>query len=208
LALATYKSEQPSPLKALKSAHDILQEMSPKTSNNPETLGLWGAVHKRLWEKTGKLEYLDESITAYERGFYMKQDHYNGINLSYLLNVRAVEKIKSGIKDEAITDSIIAKRVRQEVIRYTAPLIESMEAKEKLILLDETRKKDMVNKRYWVVATLWEAAIGAGDEIAVSKWEQIAKAMHVADWMQETRESQGKKLKVLLETYADLYNVT
>jgi hypothetical protein len=164
-------------------------------------------VHKRLWEKTGKTEYLDESITAYERGFYMKQDHYNGINLSYLLNVRAVEKIKSGNKDEAIADSIIAKRVRQEVIRYTTPLIESMEAEEKLILPDESKKKDMENKRYWVAATLWEAAIGTGDKVAASNWEHIAKAMPVADWMQETRKNQGKKLKALLTTYADLCNM-
>ncbi len=204
LALATYKSEQPSVLEALKSAHEILQELAPKTSNNPETLGLWGAVHKRLWEETGKPEYLDESIKAYERGFYIKQDHYNGINLSYLLNVRAVEKLKNGNKDEATADAIIAKRVYQDVIRYTMPLIDGMEAEEETMPPDEKKKKDMEKKRYWLIATLWEAAIGAGDEEAASKWEREAKAMHVAHWMQDTRESQGAKLRASLAIYAEL----
>ena len=50
-ALATYKSKQPSVLESLKEAQRILQELDPETSGDPETLGLWGAVHKRLWTK-------------------------------------------------------------------------------------------------------------------------------------------------------------
>ncbi|MDD5462388.1 MAG: hypothetical protein PHG00_12265 [Methylococcales bacterium] len=49
LALATYKSKQPTELEALQKAQGILKELSPETTNNPETLGLWGSIHKRLW---------------------------------------------------------------------------------------------------------------------------------------------------------------
>ena len=51
LALATYKSKYPTVIEALKEAHELLQTLNPKTANDPETLGLWGAVHKRLWEE-------------------------------------------------------------------------------------------------------------------------------------------------------------
>jgi hypothetical protein len=48
LALATYKSKSPDALSALKEAHRLLQDLRPESTNDPETLGLWGAVHKRL----------------------------------------------------------------------------------------------------------------------------------------------------------------
>jgi hypothetical protein len=204
LALATYKSKQPTILEALKAARTILLELKPESTNNPETLGLWGAIHKRLWEESSDLQCLSESIAALERGFYLKQDYYNGINLAYLLNVRAVETLKNGKKDDAIADFVVANRVRQDVIRYTTPLLDSMKEEEKTTPPDENKNNEAKIKRYWVVASQWEAAIGLNDEVSTSKWENEAKAMQVADWMQETRESQGAKLRALLTTYNEL----
>ena len=192
LALATYKSKQPDPEAALHEACSIIRELSPETSNDPETLGLWGAIQKRLWDLTASSAYLDESISAYERGFFLKQDYYNGINLAFLLNQRAVESLKAGHRDEAIADTVGARRVRQAVIRYAAPLAES--------------KETAPDKRYWLIATLWEAAVGLADDAAAGRWEAEAKAMRVADWMQETRESQGAKLRALLQTYTASVN--
>ena len=192
LALATYKSKQPDPEAALHEACNIIRELSPETSNDPETLGLWGAIHKRLWDLTASSAYLDESISAYERGFFLKQDYYNGINLAFLLNQRAAESLKAGHRDEAIADTVGARRVRQDVIRYAVPLAES--------------KETAPDKRYWLIATLWEAAVGLADDAAAGRWEAEAKAMRVADWMQETRESQGAKLRALLQTYTESVN--
>lgn len=114
---------------------------------------------------------------------------YNGINPAFLLNRRAVEFLRAGQRDEGIADAVLARRTRQDVIRYAAPLAES--------------KEMTTDKRYWIIATLWEAAIGLGDE-AAARWESEAKAMPVADWMQETRESQGAKLRAILQLYAEL----
>jgi tetratricopeptide (TPR) repeat protein len=189
LALATYKSKQPTVIEALEAAREVLRALSPETSNNPETLGLWGAIHKRLWEECDHDECLAESIAAYERGFFLKQDHYNGINLAYLLNLRAVQTMQSGNRDDAIADFVQAKRIRKEVMRYTRPLIDKLED---------------TNSRYWVMATLYEAAIGIGDEQATADWDAKAKAMAVPNWMQETRENQATKLKQLLDQYAQL----
>ena len=189
LALTTYKSKQPNALAALQTAKQILQPLTPETSNNPETLGLWGAIHKRLWEECGDPKCLSESIGAYQRGFYLKQDHYNGINLAYLLNLRALQSLQQGRVDEAVADSVQAKRVRQEVIEYTQPLLSAQL---------ET------NTRYWLMATLQEASVGLGDSQAAQDWQARAKALSVPNWMHETRESQVKKLQDLLAEYATL----
>jgi tetratricopeptide (TPR) repeat protein len=189
LALATYKSKQPTVVEALKAACGVLKELAPQTSNNPETLGLWGAINKRLWEECGNPECLAESISAYERGFYLKQDHYNGINLAYLLNLRSLQFLQSGNRDEAIADFVLANRVRKEVIRHASLLADKLEN---------------INNRYWVIATLYEAAVGLGDEQAIADWEAKAKAMPVPNWMQDTCENQVAKLKHLLDQYAEL----
>jgi len=46
LALATYKSEQPERVASLLRAKEILIPLSPETSSDAETVGLWGAIHK------------------------------------------------------------------------------------------------------------------------------------------------------------------
>jgi hypothetical protein len=183
LALATYKAKQPAPEAALLKAKDILAELSPATTNDPETLGLWGAIHKRLWDLRHQDADLSESIAAYERGFYVKQDYYNGINLAYLLNLRALNVLKAGQRDEGVADAVQARRTRRDVIRYAEPIL----------------AKDMTDdKRYWVLATLWEAAVGLEDAAGVQKWEAQARALQVPDWMFETTEGQIRSLQEIL----------
>ena len=100
LALATYKAgesrgadgqiDEDRAIAALHDAEDILARYcAPKISNDPETLGLSGAINKRLFELTDDLAYLDRAIEFYERGFYVKQDYYNGINVAYMYTQRA-----------------------------------------------------------------------------------------------------------------------
>jgi hypothetical protein len=186
LALATYKCKLPTPEAALNKAREILMELNPATTNDPETLGLWGAVHKRLWEITHLESDLNQSIDAYGRGFHLKQDYYNGINLAYLLELRALTALKAGERDEGITDSILARRTRQEVIKYAEPLID----------------KDFgVERRYWILATLWEAAAGLGDTVAAEKWAAQARALKMADWMTESTQTQ---IQAILNQQAEI----
>jgi hypothetical protein len=113
LALATYKSKFPSPEEAFKEARNLLALLEPQTSNDTETLGLWGFVHKQLWELTKDESHFDEAVRAYERGFYLCNDYYNGINFAFLLNVRAANTAEPA---EAISDFVQARRVRKEVL--------------------------------------------------------------------------------------------
>jgi hypothetical protein len=132
---------------------------------------------------------LSESIDAYGRGFYVKQDYYNGINLAFLLELRALNSLKAGEQEEGITDSILARRIRRDVIKYAEPL----------------STKDYGNdKRYWILATLWEAAAGLGDEAARDKWASQAMGLKVADWMTETTLSQIQAIQSMQTEIAQL----
>jgi tetratricopeptide (TPR) repeat protein len=182
LALATYKSKQPDPKTALEEARSILKTLNPESTNDPETLGLWGAVHKRLWEITEDRGNLDESIAAFERGFYLKQDYYNGINLAFLLNVRAALDEKLGARAEAVADFVVARRVHRQVLKFCE---EALKAQP---------------KDYWILATMWEAAVGLGDDAAAAKWEEQAKPLAGEGWMLESTRSQLDKLKGLLQS--------
>ena len=115
LALATYKSKLPTAVDALNEACEILEGLGPATSTDTETLGLYGAVHKRLWDVTQDPPHLDKAIWAHEKGFYVKNDYYNGINLAFLLNVRAALKADTD-PAEAIADFILAQRTRRRVL--------------------------------------------------------------------------------------------
>src|SRR5262249_29627482 len=76
---------------ALLESKAILGQLDPEASSDPETLGLWGAIHKRLYDmkdllRQERLDALTAAIWAHEKGFC-----YNGINLAFLLDCRAAD---------------------------------------------------------------------------------------------------------------------
>ena len=181
LALATYKSRKPDPGSALRAAREVLLELDPETSNDPETLGLWGAVHKRLFELTGERAALDAAVFAHEKGFYLKNDYYNGINLAFLLNMRA----GIGGPAEAIADFVDAQRTRRRVAAVCEPLCAG----------DPPAKGPALDAYYWAVATLAQALAGDARQQGVL---DRANALDVAQWMKDSTEEQLAKLATLL----------
>jgi MAP3K TRAFs-binding domain len=190
LALATYKSNYPTPEEAFKGARDLLALLEPRTSNDTETLGLWGSVHKRLWELTKENSYLDKAVRAYERGFYLRNDYYNGINYAYLLNERAAHPIGFA---EAIADFVQARRVRQEVISICNQWLTSNVRTGPL-----PAGSKFPEKRYWVLATLAEAHLGLEEEALGQQRLEEAFAAAPEEWMKESTREQVTKLKALL----------
>lgn len=185
LALVTYKARydtEEEQTDALKEARTMLAELNPATSNDTETLGLWGAVHKRLWEKAGDRAALDEAVRGYGRGFRLRNDYYNGINFAYLLNVRAAN---AQSRAEAIADFVQAERVRREVL--------------------DICKTEMAGggppggeQKYWVLATWAEALLGVGDEEGARQKLEEASAFASAEWMTDSTREQMAKLRALL----------
>ena len=192
LALATYKSKSPNELDSLKEADDIIELLEPATSNDPETLGLWGAVHKRLWELTNDVSHLDNAVNAYERGFYIRNDYYNGINYAYLLNVRAAAQATN--IGEAIADFIQARRVRKVVLDICNAWLK---ANAKPGEDDAKTNDDYSKSAYWVNSTIAEAYVGLEDINAEEKLKELYSTAP-EKWMHDTTEQQIKKLQALL----------
>lgn len=181
-AFATYKSEHPSRLEAFTKAAEILKVLNPETSNDTQTLGLWGAIQKRFWNETGDTSYLGHAVRAYSRGFYLRNDYYNGINYSYLLNVRGAT---AASRAEAIADFVEAERIRKEVLSICELLLENEQ------LSDENN--------YWVRATMAEAYLGVGNEENCRRKLEEANAFSPSGWMKETTERRLITLRGLLD---------
>ena len=197
MALATYKSKHPTPEAALREAKDMLNTLKPKASHDTETLGLWGAVHKRLWNITADPTDLDEAIFAHEKGFYLRQDYYNGINLAFLLNVRAT--LEGREPADAITDFVLAQRIRRQVVEICEGLLEILVQTEQEAPPETPEEaRQIQEEKYWLLATLWEAAVGLGDEHAAATWKQQATEIATVNWMLESTQSQVDELEALL----------
>jgi Tetratricopeptide Repeats-Sensor len=149
LALATYKFEQPDRKAALIKAQGILSKLAPQTSSDAETVGLWGAIHKRLWDQTQNRDDLDEAVKAYGRGYTIKNDYYNGINYAFMLDLRASQSAG----DDAIADHVLARRVRRDVLSICDRLLEAAPTSQQQSDNDEA---------FWIGATKVEALFGLG----------------------------------------------
>ena len=137
-------------------------------------------MHKRLWELARDRAHLDEAVRGFERAFYLRNDHYNGINLAYLLNVRAAE---TDDRAEAVADFVEARRTRREVIDICQG-----------VLKDDLSGHD----RFWLMATLAEAQLGVGDESAAEQTFDEAASLSTKSWMTDSVREQLDKLRKLL----------
>jgi hypothetical protein len=195
LALVTYKSKQPTPLAALEEARDLLKTLNPETSNDTETLGLWGAVHKRLWDLTSDVQYLNEAVRGYERGFYLRNDYYNGINFAFLLNVRASASCRYA---DAAASADEAKTARAEAVSCFVHAVKIR--REVLSICDMVLKTEKLpdDQKYWVLATIAEAHLGIGEEALAEQKLQEAFSIASAQWMKDSTQEQMNKLRQLL----------
>ena len=211
LALVTYKAKQDTleqEIAALHEACALLYQLDPTTSNDTETLGLWGAVHKRLWDKAKDEVALDKAIRSYERGFFLRNDYYNGINFAFLLNTRAAHAVElaknsadpseaAAHRAAAIADYVRAQRVRKEVLSICEEWLKSNPAPSEEAT--DAAKRQYETNKYWVVASQAEAYLGMGNkqEEAEAAYAQ-AYASAPEAWMITSTKEQRAKLEALL----------
>jgi len=170
LTLSTYKSKNPSEFSALIAGLMIIDQLSPKNSNDPETLGITGAIHKRLWSSTKDLAQLNLAIQFYGRGFEIRRDYYNGENLALCYDIRSQLQIDA---DEALYDRLSAKKVRQSIIQILSELINSPTFEER-------------SDKKWIFATMANCHFAVGD-IATGMENEVAfYAENPAEWEIET----------------------
>jgi tetratricopeptide (TPR) repeat protein len=170
LALVTYKSEIPDKATSLHNALRILEEANPSSTTDVETLGLCGAIYKRLYETVADTKYLQRSMEFYEKGFYIKNDYYNGINVAFLYNIYATVVDD---KMEAYGCFGNASRIRDKVYTICHNIIQ-----------DETAWKNRDDKE-WVYLTLAEVYCSRGDlfkeNLMIEKASEYAKGTFSID---------------------------
>lgn len=188
LAFATYKvgdnklKTNPAEAEAAyQQAIAFLRLLEPDQTTDPETLGLWSGVHKRVSALPGRatderLADLETAIYAAERGFLIRQDYYTGINLAYLFDLRA--SISSG--ENKIADRTFAKRVRRRVVDAARKALTSLP--EQFSQMQDAGTDTTRERMYWPQATLAEALIGLDDPSGEEELEK-AKKLAPADWM-------------------------
>jgi hypothetical protein len=181
LALVTYKSKKPTAVDSLLSASDMMESLNPLSTTDPETLGLMGAINKRLYDLTNDLSYLAKSLFFYERGFYIKQDYYNGINLAYLYNLRS--SVEENI-NEAKADYLIANRIRKQVVALCNRLLD-----------DSNERVDL----HWILFTLAEAYYALDDILYESVIEKALESENGTFASSSFYEQMSKLKKVLTD---------
>lgn len=173
LALATYKAKLPSTIAALREAWTTITVLSPETSTDPETLGIAGAIQKRLWlEQKDHPEHLDRAVELYGRGFEVKRDYYNGENYALCLDLRARERAATN-PDDAVYDRTTARRVRARIKDSLTEAFKDPAVKER-------------SDYRWMLATLANTLLTLGDAAGAAEAEAKFRGLELADWELET----------------------
>lgn len=177
MALCKYKSKKPSELESLQEALNILEPISK--SIDPETNGLIGAIHKRMFLLNGCIDELDMAIEAYKKAYFLYEDYYNGENYAFCQLLKSTIITNS---DEINALKFISKQTYKDVF-------------EKNKDIDE----EEINTEYevWILATLASCALVLGDIERTSKYEKMFLAK--ADNMMKSsfREQKQKLLEIL-----------
>ncbi len=201
LVLATYKAKQPNEAAALDEALLLLAPLQPEVSNDPETVGLAGAIEKRLFDQGRGAEHLDRAIRYYGRGYYLRDDWYNGINLAYLLTLRA-DTAPEVSDNERIADLVWANRIRREVLALSERDLQAIRSRSRSPEQSEKfgvdQRASYLEQEFWCLATKAEAYVGLGNVEAFEAAKAEAVALEPADWMLATLDTQVERLKLLL----------
>lgn len=184
LILNTYKSKKPNELSSLLNAEKMLNNLKVDITTDPETLGLAGAIYKRLYDIVEDDVYLEKALWNYGKGFYVKQDYYNGINLTYLLLLKAS---KSEFQLHICANYGRALEVLRHVGHICLLLLESKDFKER-------------SDKEWIYFTLAEVAF------VQEKLNEEEKYLHQAikeskgSFSFDSYQSQKENLKIILKT--------
>lgn len=176
LALATYKSKQPSVITALVNGLQIISILQPDKSNDPETRGITGAMHKRLWLETRDPAQLDAAIRHYGRGFEFRRDYYNGENLATCYDFRS--RLDSD-SDEAQYDRMSARKVREGILAELTAALAQPTFEER-------------SDRRWMYASLATCSYALGNTLDGERYEIAFRKEAAVIWEMETFEA-GKK---------------
>ena len=179
-ALATYKDRELRTLDALERSLELLGDLA--VCDDSETLGIAGAVYKRLWEVDGQRGQLELALACYERGYGAQQAPYPGINAAFVLDLLAEEEEK----DAALVG---VPPTRAEERRRKAQEIRTA-------LVESDQVQAAADGDWWDAVTLVEAHLGLGQYQEAKRWATRAATLRanrtsqLVSWKLETTARQ------------------
>lgn len=173
-ALCRYKSEVPSTQRALTDAMLIMAKIGNQTDT--ETLGILGAINKRLWEITSDKSYLNSAIDSYKKGWNQYKDYYTGENYATCMYIKSLHEISEELKTHSIVE---AKLTYAEIIDIILKSLEDPEAEELL----------------WKYASLSNAYLALGNHAEAEKYERLFHDQQPLQWQIDSFEKTKSILK-------------
>lgn len=186
LALNTYKDGELPPDERYSQALTILEGIGLRSPDckDPETLGQAGAIYKRKFNRSGRLEDLQAAHYFYQRGWTKnpQQDMgYCGINAAFILD-KLAHRAHVNAAREKIPDT------ECESLRKQAGDL------RKQLLADlpnyATVQDQNILKQWWFLVSMAEAAFGLGQWDEAGKWLELAKNTEHFEWEQQTTTQQ------------------
>ncbi|MGZ8558030.1 MAG: tetratricopeptide repeat-containing protein [Chitinophagaceae bacterium] len=212
LVLATYKSQKPDAITALKDALKLLEQLDLEHTNDPETVTLAGAIEKKYFELGHGDDHLNKAILFFQRGYYLLNSRYNCINLAYMQNCRANSSLCT-TKEEQIADMVYASHTRRNVIEICEKELNEIKKREQRQANDlednEGRQKQRADnniQKFWVYVNKAEAHFALGEFEEYKSAVDAAKLIEHKSWMIDSFEEQQAKLRILLEINGHLLN--
>lgn len=154
-AICTYKDPDLAVDKKFERALELLGQVEDLgTTKNQETLGITGAIYKRMWEADNQKPQLERSLYFYLRGYAegaVGDQGYTGINAAYVLDILACQE-----EDEARAANVPpesaerrraqARAIREDIVRNVSPLSD----------------QEWLQGQWWFYSTIGEAYFGLG----------------------------------------------
>lgn len=125
-SLCIYKSQHPTELKALIDASILISTLHGE--NDTETLGISGAISKKIWKLTADIASLDSATELYKRGWSLYKDYYTGDNYAYCIEQKSILETDAKKK---IYYQVEAEEVRKQIIEAVLHTLEQDEIEEK-----------------------------------------------------------------------------
>ena len=189
LALCTYKDPDLHVGIKFDSAMSILQNsVDLAGTQDPETLGIVGAIHKYKWEALGQRRDLETALAYYRRGHEAdaKQGYprlgYPGINAAYVLDCLASTREREArrvgyLAPDAQRERASARKIRSELVDALVGL--------------NTAAGGVLLQDWWYLVTVAEGYFGLGEYELAEQWLALARDLpKKAEWEVESTARQ------------------
>ena len=197
-ALCTYKDESTLPASRFADALELLDSVGLREparagsavvqeQTRTETLGLGGAIYKRMFEQAGQLEHLHAALGFYRAAWETNPGRdmgYGGVNAAFVLDLLASRL------------ALIATRTNGSVTEHDRLRAEARSLREAMAsrIPEAERSDPNLRQQYWYVVTLAEIQFGLGHYDQASALLTRARELTNAEWERQTTFRQFVRL--------------